>query len=122
MAGQYRVDFTYANYANPFSFTAGTAVLGTYDGTGTQTNTPAELQQGIDLLGSWDYYSTVDNHTLATMWSGAQTTPFTAEKAATIDRVTEIGIACPGLAHGSYGSGGSSSGATLARFQVTGTQ
>ena len=50
MAGQYRVDFTYANYANPFSFTAGTAVLGTYDGTGTQTNTPAELQQGIDLL------------------------------------------------------------------------
>lgn len=121
VTGQYRVDFAYANYGNPFSFTAGTTVFGSYDGTGTQTNTPAELQQGIDLLGSWDYYSTADNHTLATMWSGAQTTPFTAENAATIDRVTEIGIACPGLAHGSYGSGGSSSGATLARFQVTGS-
>jgi hypothetical protein len=121
VTGQYRVDFAYANYGNPFSFTAGTAVFGSYDATGTQTNTPAELQQGIDLLGSWDYYQTQDNHTLATMWTGAQTTPFTAEKAATIDRVTEIGIACPGLAHGSYGSGGSSSGATLARFQVTGS-
>jgi hypothetical protein len=33
----------------------------------------------------------------------------------------EIGVACPGLAHGSYGSGGSSSGATLARFQVSGS-
>ncbi len=94
------VDFAYANYGNPFSFTAGTAVFGSYDGTGTQTNTPAELQQGIDLLGSWDYYQTQDNHTLATLWSGAQTTPFTAENAATIDRVTEIGIACPGLAQG----------------------
>lgn len=121
VTGQYRVDFAYANYGNPFSFTAGTAVIGSYDGAGTQTNTPAELQQGIDLLGSWDYYQTQDNYTLATMWSGAQTTPFTAENAATIDRVTEIGIACPGLAHGSYGSGGSSSGATLARFQVTGS-
>ena len=81
-----------------------------------------KLRGGVDHpVGSWDYYSTTDNHTLATMWSGAQTTPFTAENAATIDRVTEIGIACPGLAHGSYGSGGSSSGATLARFQVTGS-
>ena len=39
---------------------------------------------------------------------------------ASIDRVSEIGISAPGLSHGSYSSGGSSSGATLARFQVTG--
>ena len=85
------------------------------------TSTQEELDIAAQLLGSYDYFDSQNNHTLAPLWSGAQTTPFTAENAATIDRVTEIGIACPGLAHGSYGSGGSSSGATLARFQVTGS-
>ena len=55
------------------------------------------------------------------MWTGGESTKrFVAENAATIDKVTEIGIAAPGLAHGSYSANGSSSGATLARFQVTG--
>ena len=61
-----------------------------------------------------------DLRTLATMWSGAQATPFVAQNAATIDKVTEVGISAPGLAHGSYSADGSSAGATLARFQVTG--
>eukprot|EP01043_Picozoa_sp_COSAG02_P034435 COSAG02_NODE_2406_length_8930_cov_10.414676_2_plen_100_part_00 len=33
---------------------------------------------------------------------------------------TEVGIAAPGLAHSSYSADGNASGATLARFQVTG--
>ena len=76
-------------------------VFGTYNDSGVQTNSQAELDSPARLLGSWDYFDTEDNHTLAVMWTGAQTTAFVAEKAATIDRVTEIGIACPGLAHGS---------------------
>ena len=45
---------------------------------------------------------------------------FFLENAATIDKVTVVGISAPGLAHGSYSADGSSAGATLARFQVTG--
>ena len=75
------------------------------------------------VLGTIVYtqLSGTDAHTRASMWTGAQSTPFIGSKAATIDKVTEIGVACPGLTHGSYGSGGSSAGSTLARFQVSGS-
>jgi hypothetical protein len=73
------------------------------------------------LVGNVNYFASVGDHTRASGWTGGvSTSTFTAENAATIDKVTEVGIASPGLAHGSYSANGSSSGATLAWFQVTG--
>ena len=73
------------------------------------------------MIGNPDYFVSSGDHTRANAWTGGESTKtFVAENAATIDKVTEVGIAAPGLAHGSYSADGSSSGATLARFQVTG--
>jgi hypothetical protein len=122
--GQYRVDFEYTTSAAGVVSTskvAGSSILGSYDASGDFTSSAGQIALMTALLGKFAYYNAQGNATLATMWSGAQSTAFTAENAATIDKVTEIGVSSPGLAHGSYGSGGSSAGATLARFQVTGS-
>ena len=118
--GQYRVDFEYTAATNTLSKIAGASVIGAYDAAGNYTGDATQTAQLEALLGKFAYYDATGNATLATMWSGAQSTAFTAENVASIDRVSEIGISAPGLSHGSYSSGGSSSGATLARFQVTG--
>ena len=55
----------------------------------------------------------------ATRWSGQGPT-HTASNAAQVDKVTEVGIAAPGLTHGAYSTDGTASLSTLARFQVDG--
>ena len=55
----------------------------------------------------------------ATRWSGTGPS-HTAENAAAVDAVTEVGIACPGLTHGGYATDGAQANATIARWQVTG--
>ena len=117
-SGEYRVDFEYANATagNP----VGTCLLGNYDASSVLTTTQDEQDFMAAVLGTYGYFDTTNNHTRASLWAGAQTTPFVAERAATVDKVTEVGISAPGLSHGSYSSSGSSTGATLARFQVTG--
>jgi hypothetical protein len=75
------------------------------------------------MLGRRETGTGTGDHTRAAGWTGGlSTAQFTAENAATIDKdkVTEIGIAAPGLAHGSYSADGNSAGSSLARFQVTG--
>ena len=121
--GEYRSDITMTNFVQPSLNPAGGCMFNHFDATGFITTTDQQNTLNTNLLGNIAYSEVVgtDLHTRASMWTGAQATPFVAEQAATIDKVTEIGVACPGLAHGSYGSGGSSSGATLARFQVSGS-
>eukprot|EP01046_Picozoa_sp_COSAG06_P009626 COSAG06_NODE_505_length_14944_cov_17.290901_2_plen_457_part_00 len=116
--GEFRVDFDYAN----FTFdTAGSCQLGKFDANSLNTNSGAEIALMKLLVGNVNYFASVGDHTRASGWTGGvSTSTFTAENAATIDKVTEVGIAAPGLAHGSYSANGSTSGATLARFQVTG--
>ena len=46
--------------------------------------------------------------------------PFSVYIPVKLTRAWEVGIAAPGLAHSSYSADGNASGATLARFQVTG--
>lgn len=55
----------------------------------------------------------------ASRWTGQGPT-HAASNAAQVDKVTEVGIAAPGLTHGAYSTDGSSSQSTLARFQVAG--
>ena len=121
--GEYRADITMTNFVTPATLPAGGCMFNHFDAVGYITTTDEQNAQNMNLLGNIAYSEVVgtDLHTLASMWTGAQSTPFTAENAATIDKVTEIGVSSPGLAHGSYGSGGSSAGATLARFQVSGS-
>ena len=118
--GEFRADFEYTAVTNTTAKTAGAAVLGSYDANGNFNGDAAQIALLEALLGKFAYYNATGNATRAALWSGAQSTAFTAENVASIDRVSEIGISAPGLSHGSYSSGGSSSGATLARFQVTG--
>ena len=121
--GEFRVDFDYANFPS-FSLPtsgAGTCVLGNYDAGHNLTSNAAQLATMLSLVGNYQYFSSSNDATRASFWTGGSSTAkFTAEKAATIDKVTEVGIAAPGLAHGSYSADGNSAGATLARFQVTG--
>jgi len=96
-------------------------VLGNYDAGHNLTSNAAQLATMLSLVGNYQYFSSSNDATRASFWTGGSSTAkFTAEKAATIDKVTEVGIAAPGLAHGSYSADGNSAGATLARFQVTG--
>ena len=118
--GEYRADFEYTAVTSPGDKVAGASLLGTYDASAAFTSSTAQIAALEALLGKYAFYDAVGNATRAPLWSGAQSTAFTAENVALIDRVSEIGISAPGLSHGSYSSGGSSSGATLARFQVTG--
>jgi hypothetical protein len=123
--GEFRVD--YANFPS-FSIAtsrAGTCALGNYDAGHNLTSSAAQLATMLSLVGNYlenyQYFSSSNNPTRALYWTGgSSTTKFTAEKAATIDKVTEVGIAAPRLAHGSYSADGNSAGATLARFQGTG--
>ena len=55
----------------------------------------------------------------ATRWTGQGPT-HTASDAAQVDKVTEVGIAAPGLTHGAYSTDGTATLSTLARFQVQG--
>ena len=122
VAGQYRADIEMTAFKEPALLPAGGSMFGEFDAVGDITMSEGQNTAFQNLMGTLAYTQAVgtDLHTLATMWSGAQSTAFTAENVALIDRVSEIGISAPGLSHGSYSSGGSSSGATLARFQVTG--
>ena len=116
--GEFRVDFS---YTSPVDGSAGSALFGHYDASSNLSSTQQEIDDIKALVGNMDYFETTGDHTRANLWTGGvSTSKFTAEEAATIDKVTEIAIAAPGLAHGSYSANGSSSGATLARFQVTG--
>lgn len=122
--GEYRCDADLVSTTENFaSFPSGDSTLGNFDSNGALVITQEQSDAVQNLLGTIVYtqLSGTDAHTRASMWTGAQSTPFTGSKAATIDKVTEIGVACPGLTHGSYGSGGSSAGSTLARFQVSGS-
>jgi hypothetical protein len=68
-----------------------------YDTVGTIISTQEQNDALTAMLGNMVYSQVAgaDLHTQATLWSGAQATPFTAERAATIDKVTEVGIAAP---------------------------
>ena len=119
--GEFRVDFDYDNYVNASPSAVGTCQLGEYDSNGVNNNSAAEVTLMKLLVGNINYFASVGDHTRAGGWTGGlSTAKFTAENAATIDKVTEVGIAAPGLAHGSYSADGNSAGSTLARFQVTG--
>ena len=118
--GEFRVDFTYDNY-NTEQIADGNCQIGKVNSAGANLNTAAEIAIIKQLIGNIDYFASTGNHTRAGGWTGGLSTAnFTAENAATIDKVTEIGIAAPGLAHGSYSADGNSSGSSLARFLVTG--
>ena len=117
----YRADFEYATFDTSNPTDPGSCLLGHYDSYNAADNTLDEENAIVAAFGNLAYGHVNMKHTRAGAWSGARSTPFIAEAAATIDKVTEIGIACPGLTHGSYGTDGDSSGSTLARFQVTPT-
>jgi hypothetical protein len=119
---EYRAEIELTNFVTPGNLPAGASMFGQFDAVGVSILTVTQNTAFTNLLGTLAYsqWPGTDLRTLATMWSGAQATPFVAENAATIDKVTEVGISAPGLAHGSYSADGSSAGATLARFQVTG--
>ena len=122
VSAEYRADITMTNFVQSTVLTPGGSMFLHYDTVGTITSTQEQNDALTAMLGNMTYSQVVgtDLHTQATLWSGAQSTPFVAERAATIDKVTEVGIAAPGLAHSSYSADGNASGATLARFQVTG--
>ena len=118
--GEFRVDFTYDNY-NAEQITDGMCQIGKVNSAGGNINAASEVAIIKKLIGNIDYFESTGDHTRAAGWTGGlSTAQFTAEKAATIDKVTEVGIAAPGLAHGSYSADGNSAGSSLARFQVTG--
>ena len=85
------------------SFPSGDSILGNFDSNGALVLTQEQSDAVQNLLGTIVYtqLSGTDAHTRASMWTGAQSTPFIGSKAATIDKVTEIGVSCPGLTHGS---------------------
>ena len=120
--GEFRVDFTYDNFdPPPAAIVAGNCQIGKVNSGGTNINSVAEIAVIKQLIGNIDYLASTGDHTRAAGWTGGlSTSQFTAENAATIDKVTEVGIAAPGLAHGSYSADGNSAGSSLARFQVTG--
>jgi hypothetical protein len=97
VAGEYVAAFTY------------TATSGTYAAfAGGQD---AAVQAAFGFPGS--------TGRRATRWFGQGPT-HTASNAAAVDKVTEVGIAAPGLTHGAYSTDGTASLSTLARFQVQG--
>ena len=63
-------------------------VIGVWNGNGAFTSSAAQQALMTALLGKFAYYEVQGNATLATMWTGAQSTPFTAENAATINKRT----------------------------------
>ena len=112
VSGEFRVDFSYASTVND---KAGSALFGHYDASFGSISTDEEIANIQSLIGNPDYFVSNGDHTRANAWTGGESTKkFVAENAATIDKVTEVWIAAPGLAHGSYSADGSSSGATLA--------
>jgi len=96
VAGEYVASFTYTASAGVYAYFSGSQA--------------AALQSAVGStgVGLW-----------ASRWSGQGPT-HTATNAAQVDKVTEVGIAAPGLTHGAYSTDGTSSQSTLARFQVQG--
>ena len=96
VAGEYVASFTYTASAGVYAHFSGSQA--------------AALQSAVGStgVGLW-----------ASRWTGQGPT-HTATNAAQVDKVTEVGIAAPGLTHGAYSTDGSSSQSTLARFQVQG--
>eukprot|EP01045_Picozoa_sp_COSAG04_P021255 COSAG04_NODE_2266_length_4421_cov_10.799779_3_plen_388_part_00 len=88
----------------------------TYNATSTSY---AYLTAGQDATMLQSVFGGAGVHRRATRWSGEGPT-HVAAKAANVDKVTEIGVALPGITHGAYSTSGDSTN-IVARFPVTGT-
>ena len=79
----------------------------------------AYLTAGQDAAVIQAVFGGAGVHRRASRWSGQGPT-HVAAKAANVDKVTEIGVALPGITHGAYSTAGDSTN-IVARFPVTGT-